>query len=60
VILVSAGLRIFLIFANKRRDHAEGLATDPRQEVDPGKRELVAADYEDITDFNTLGFRYRM
>ena len=58
VVLVSVGLRLYLIIVNRRRDRVEGAA---QIEEDPsGKRQLTAEDYEDVTDLNTLGFRYRM
>jgi len=59
VVLTSICLRIYLTFVNKKRDRSEGeVATG--EENASGKNELTAVDYEDITDFNTPGFRYRM
>lgn len=60
VILVSIALRTYLIFENKRRDRVEGALALAQENMAPEKRELTAEDYEDITDFNTVGFRYRM
>lgn len=60
VVLISIGLRIYLIFVNRQRDHVEGAAAAAQEQVAPGKRELTAEDYEDITDLKTHGFRYRM
>ncbi|TVY54412.1 putative transporter [Lachnellula cervina] len=59
VMLVSIALRIYLSFVNKSRDRSEGAAA-AEQPVIPGKTHLTAVDYEDVTDFNTPGFRYRM
>jgi len=58
VIIVSVALRLYLTFVNKSRDKAEG-ATVVDQSIPP-KKGLTDEDYEDITDFNTSGFRYRM
>ena len=64
VVLISLGLRFYLMFVNKRRDAVEG--EQAREEVDVGVapekavQELTAEDYEDITDLKTVGFRYRM
>jgi len=60
VILFSIGLRLYLIFVNKQRDQVEGAAATAAQQLPPKMRDLAAEDYEDITDFRTLGFRYRM
>ncbi|CAG8975119.1 hypothetical protein HYALB_00004417 [Hymenoscyphus albidus] len=59
VVLVSLGLRMYLTFVNKSRDTAEGSAS-LIQADEAGKRELTAEDYEDVTDFHTPRFRYRM
>jgi hypothetical protein len=55
-------LRLYLIFVNKARDRQEGAAAaaEALEQTPPEKRQLTAEDYEDITDFNTPGFRYRM
>jgi hypothetical protein len=47
------------MFVNKRRDRSE-VSGGVQDEVEQEKRELTEVDYEDITDFNTVGFRYRM
>jgi hypothetical protein len=60
VILFSIGLRLYLIFVNRQRDQVEGAAATAAQQLPPKMRDLTAEDYEDITDFRTLGFRYRM
>lgn len=52
-------LRLYLTSVNQSRDTSEGVA--PLDQADGiGKRELTAEDYEDVTDFFTPGFRYRM
>ncbi|KAI9733486.1 MAG: hypothetical protein M1818_007234 [Claussenomyces sp. TS43310] len=58
VVAFAIGLRLYLIAANKRRDRMEG-PVDLQARVDP-KRELTEEDYEDVTDFKTPGFRYRL
>lgn len=58
VVVVALGLRAYLIWENKRRDRREGEGV--MRAVGDGKRELTEEDYEDITDFYTPGFRYRM
>lgn len=59
--LVSISLRIYLIVVNKTRDKKEGAAAAAAEEAAiPGKTQLTAVDYEDVTDFHTPGFRYRM
>lgn len=60
VVLVAIGLRLYLILVNKQRDRKEGAAAAAQEQIAPEKRELTAEDYEDITDLNTHGFRYRM
>ena len=60
VILMSMVLRAYLTFVNKRRDRVEGDLLAEQDQIAPEKRELTATDYDDITDFNTPGFRYRM
>jgi len=57
--IVSVALRIYLTFVNKSRDKVEG-AGAVQEPTTPGKVELTALDYEDVTDFHTPGFRYRM
>lgn len=59
VIVMALGLRAYLTFENKRRDRMEKAVVDAQTIVD-GKRNLTSADYEDLTDWKTLGFRYRM
>ncbi|KAH8600202.1 MFS general substrate transporter [Bisporella sp. PMI_857] len=59
VMVLSMTLRLYLTFINKRRDRTEG-GIDGQDQIAPGKRELTASDYEDVTDFNTPGFRYRL
>lgn len=58
VVVFALGLRVYLIGANRRRDRTEGVV-DLNATVD-FERELTEGDYEDITDFNTPGFRYRI
>ena len=58
VIIVSICLRFYLTFVNKSRDESEGVTTV--QDTSTKIKELTAADYEDTTDFNTIGFRYRL
>lgn len=65
VILISLGLRFYLIFVNKRRDRVEGDEAVRAREMEitaPEKAlaELTAEDYEDTTDQKTVGFRYRL
>jgi hypothetical protein len=62
VVIVAMVLRLYLIFANKSRDRQEGAAAaaETLEQTPPEKRQLTAEDYEDITDLNTPGFRYRM
>ncbi|CAL3968246.1 unnamed protein product [Diplocarpon coronariae] len=60
VVLVSLGLRLYLSFVNKKRDREEGGAPATENLTAPDKRHLTADDYEDITDLNTPGFRYRL
>jgi hypothetical protein len=52
-------MRVYLMFVNKKRERTEG-AGETLPGAEQEKRELTQADYEDITDFNTVGFRYRM
>ncbi|TVY60793.1 putative transporter [Lachnellula suecica] len=59
VVVVSMALRTYLTFVNKSRDKTEGAAATEQSAI-PGKIELTSIDYEDVTDFNTRGFRYRM
>ncbi|TVY39922.1 putative transporter [Lachnellula subtilissima] len=59
VMFVSMGLRVYLTFVNKSRDRTEGAAAAEAPAI-PGKTQLTEIDYEDVTDFNTSGFRYRM
>ncbi|KZF22512.1 MFS general substrate transporter [Xylona heveae TC161] len=62
VILIALAFRAYLTFVNLRRDKSEGLSTAAAAPPDgsgSGKH-LGQDDYEDVTDFNTLGFRYRM
>jgi hypothetical protein len=56
------GLRLYLTFVNKTRDRQEGAAATAEafEQTPPEKRQLTVEDYEDITDFNTPAFRYRM
>ena len=60
VILVSLALRAYLTFVNKARDREEGESAAVAAQMVPGKRELMADDYEDVTDLHTPGFRYRL
>ncbi|KAK0111164.1 hypothetical protein ONS95_001541 [Cadophora gregata] len=60
VIFVSQGLRLYLAFVNKKRDREEVEAATWETDVAPGKRQLTADDYEDVTDLHTPGFRYRL
>lgn len=48
------------MFVNRQRDRREGAIAAAQELMPPEKRELTADDYEDITDFKTIGFRYRM
>ncbi|KAL3426598.1 major facilitator superfamily transporter [Phlyctema vagabunda] len=60
--LASLGLRFYLIWVNKRRDLAEGTetyGTGTAAAAFPGAT-VSDVDYEDITDYNTIGFRYRL
>jgi len=57
--LVSIALRVYLTFVNKSRDKTEEAAAALEPAI-PGKTQLTEIDYEDVTDFNTSGFRYRM
>jgi len=59
VMLVSIALRVYLTFVNKSRDKTEEAAAALEPAI-PGKTQLTEIDYEDVTDFNTSGFRYRM
>ncbi|KAF4637231.1 hypothetical protein G7Y89_g848 [Cudoniella acicularis] len=59
VMIISLSFRLYLTLANRSRDKKEGAATVEQPAI-PGKVELTAEDYEDITDFKTPGFRYRM
>lgn len=58
VMVVAIFMRVYLMWENKRRDRIEGAAA--ALPVDGSKRELTSEDYEDITDMQTVGFRYRM
>jgi hypothetical protein len=62
VIIVAVALHLYLTFVNKTRDRQEraAAAAEALEQTPPEKRQLTAEDYEDITDFNTPGFRYRM
>ncbi len=63
VVLVSLGLRFYLMFVNKLRDRREGdeaARAREAEQIAPEKRELRLEDYEDITDLKTVGFRYRL
>ncbi|OWO98961.1 hypothetical protein B2J93_6111 [Marssonina coronariae] len=60
VVFVSLGLRLYLSFVNKKRDREEGGAPATEDLTAPDKRHLTADDYEDVTDLNTPGFRYRL
>jgi len=66
VVLIVLALRFHLIFVNKTRDSQENAASateaalSAEEQMPPEKRHLTAVDYEDITDFHTVGFRYRM
>ncbi|RDW60562.1 putative transporter-3 [Coleophoma cylindrospora] len=59
VMVIAIVLRLYLSWENKRRDRREGAAAALPVDGDV-KRELTAEDYEDITDMQTPGFRYRM
>jgi hypothetical protein len=62
VIIVALSLRLYLTQVNKRRDREEGAAAEiaAAGAIPVEKRLLAAEEYEDITDLNTPGFRYRM
>ncbi|KAF9636409.1 Major facilitator superfamily [Lasiodiplodia theobromae] len=57
VVVMAMGLRAYLTFENKRRDRKEGVVKG-----DGGAGEVVDAEGEDeeLTDWKTKGFRYRM
>ncbi|RDW75795.1 hypothetical protein BP5796_06616 [Coleophoma crateriformis] len=58
--LASLGLRFHLTWLNKRRDVTEGVdVTNTVAAPFPGAA-VADVDYEDITDYNTIGFRYRL
>lgn len=58
--LASLGLRFYLIWLNKRRDTIKG-ADAISTVVAPFTGATVPdVNYEDITDYNTIGFRYRL
>jgi hypothetical protein len=59
-ILVAILLRIYLTIVNKHRDQAEGLDGEETQRESRLGKDPTADDYEDTTDFQTRGFRYRM
>jgi hypothetical protein len=59
VFLVSISLRVYLTLVNRSRDRSEGIAS-LESPAASDKQELTAEDYEDVTDFETPGFRYRM
>ncbi|KAH6684303.1 putative pantothenate transporter [Halenospora varia] len=59
VVVVAMAFRAYLMLVNKSRDRKEGAATIEAPAI-PGKTDLTAEDYEDITDLKTPGFRYRM
>lgn len=69
----AAVLRIYLSWVNKRRDREEGVVVVDENSGEtttvPGKDldavvvtdvTLQAEDYDDVTDWNTVGFRYRL
>lgn len=56
-------LRVYLTLVNKRRDREEGAVAEAaatQDDMPVEKRIPSAVDYEDVTDWNTRGFRYRM
>ncbi|RDW82472.1 hypothetical protein BP6252_03584 [Coleophoma cylindrospora] len=58
--LASLGLRFHLTWLNKRRDVTEGVGvTNTAAAPFPGAM-IADVDYEDVTDYNTIGFRYRL
>lgn len=63
-ILVSISLRFYLSYVNRKRDHEEGAAIGNEEDADVGAGkvvgEIAAEDYEDTTDKQTRGFRYRL
>jgi hypothetical protein len=62
VVIVAVVLRLYFTFVDKTRDRQGGAAAaaEVLEQAPPEKRQLTGEDYEDITDFNTPGFRYRM
>lgn len=51
--VMAMGLRLYLSFANRRRELAETAAASPSKPLDLNKD-------EDVTDFHTPSFRYRL
>lgn len=54
VLVVAMGLRAYLTFENKRRDRAEGVPSQTDEALE------IENEEEELTDWNTKGFRYRM
>lgn len=55
VLVMAMGLRAYLTFENKRRDRKEDPAASTVDEVLSAEN-----DEQELTDWNTKGFRYRM
>jgi hypothetical protein len=71
--VLAGSLRVYLAWVNKRRDREEGVIVETsdggRTTVSQGKDldavvvtdvTLQAEDYDDVTDWKTVGFRYRL
>jgi hypothetical protein len=56
VLVVAMGLRAYLMFENKRRDRVESAIRVP----DDDPPVTAETDEEELTDWDTKGFRYRM
>lgn len=55
VLIIAMSLRAYLTFENKRRDRTEGTSFDISDNI-----AAIENDDEELTDWNTKGFRYRM
>jgi MFS family permease len=67
--IVAVSLRFYLRFVNQRRDREEGVGLVSTASTVAGKHvsvveavdvALQAEDYDDVTDWKTVGFRYRL
>ncbi|EED21300.1 pantothenate transporter, putative [Talaromyces stipitatus ATCC 10500] len=69
---LAAALRVYLSWLNKKRDREEGVVSGaetgdepvkvPGKDVDAMVMDITlqAEDYDDVTDWKTVGFRYRL